>query len=147
MQPTIMKPLMMGLLFRYDRENTQLEKMFWGREGMETSGWVLSDSTSTWAGKAISESSAQITRERGGFKLFFSPNLSWTPLFTGGGEGGAEGRESCSWSVCLEAWHINSAHAPLNRDDGGLLPDAYLHLARKRAANYWSYERTSCCST
>ena len=22
----------------------------------------------------------------------------------------------------LEAWHINSAHAPLNRDDGGLLP-------------------------
>ena len=24
-----------------------------------------------------------------------------------------------------EAWHINSAHAPLNRDDGGLLPDAY----------------------
>ena len=29
---------------------------------------------------------------------------------------------------CLEAWHINSAHAPLNRDDGGLLPDAYLHL-------------------
>ena len=30
----------------------------------------------------------------------------------------------------LEAWHINSAHAPLNRDDGGLLPDAYLHLVR-----------------
>ena len=27
--------------------------------------------------------------------------------------------------LCLEAWHINSAHAPLNRDDGGLLPDAY----------------------
>ena len=24
--------------------------------------------------------------------------------------------------LCLEAWHINSAHAPLNRDDGGLLP-------------------------
>ena len=23
------------------------------------------------------------------------------------------------------------AHAPLNRDDGGLLPDAYLHLVRK----------------
>ena len=22
--------------------------------------------------------------------------------------------------LCLEAWHINSAHAPLNRDDGGL---------------------------
>ena len=26
--------------------------------------------------------------------------------------------------LCLEAWHINSAHAPLNRDDSGLLPDA-----------------------
>ena len=36
--------------------------------------------------------------------------------------------------LCLEAWHINSAHAPLNRDDGGLLPDAYLHLVRKKAA-------------
>ena len=23
--------------------------------------------------------------------------------------------------LCLEAWHINSAHAPLNHDDGGLL--------------------------
>ena len=23
--------------------------------------------------------------------------------------------------LCLEAWHINSAHASLNRDDGGLL--------------------------
>ena len=33
--------------------------------------------------------------------------------------------------LCLEAWHINSAHAPLNRDDGGLLPDAYLHLVRR----------------
>ena len=30
---------------------------------------------------------------------------------------------------------INSAHTPLNRDDGGLLPDAYLHLVRKKAAN------------
>ena len=37
--------------------------------------------------------------------------------------------------LCLEAWHINSTHAPLNRDDGGLLPDAYLHLIRKKAAN------------
>ena len=37
--------------------------------------------------------------------------------------------------LCLEAWHINSAHSPLNRDDGGLLPDAYLHLVRKKAAN------------
>ena len=34
--------------------------------------------------------------------------------------------------LCLDAWHINSAHAPLNRDDGGLLPDAYLHLVRKK---------------
>ena len=34
--------------------------------------------------------------------------------------------------LCLEAWHINSAHSPLNRDDGGLLPDAYLHLVRTR---------------
>ena len=25
--------------------------------------------------------------------------------------------------------------ASLNRDDGGLLPDAYLHLVRKKAAN------------
>ena len=24
--------------------------------------------------------------------------------------------------LCLEAWHINSAHAPLHRDDGGLPP-------------------------
>ena len=37
--------------------------------------------------------------------------------------------------LCLEAWRINSARAPLNRDDGGLLPDAYLHLVRKMAAN------------
>ena len=36
--------------------------------------------------------------------------------------------------LSLEAWHINSAHAPLNRDDGGLLPDAYLHLFIKKAA-------------
>ena len=36
---------------------------------------------------------------------------------------------------CLEAWHINSAHAPLNCDDGGLLRDAYLHLVRKKAAD------------
>ena len=31
----------------------------------------------------------------------------------------------------LQTWHINSAHAPLNRDDGGLLPDAYLHLINR----------------
>ena len=41
----------------------------------------------------------------------------------------------CHQRLCLEAWHINSAHAPLNRDDGGLLPDAYLHLVRKKAAS------------
>ena len=34
-----------------------------------------------------------------------------------------------------KAWHINSTHSPLNRDDGGLLPDAYLHLVRKKATN------------
>ena len=34
--------------------------------------------------------------------------------------------------LCLEAWHINSAHAPLNRDDGGLLPDTYLHLIKAK---------------
>ena len=37
--------------------------------------------------------------------------------------------------LCLEAWHTNPAHALLNRDDGGLLPDNYLHLIRKKAAN------------
>ena len=37
--------------------------------------------------------------------------------------------------LCLEAWHLNSAHAPLSRDDGGLLPDAYLHLVKKKVAN------------
>ena len=37
--------------------------------------------------------------------------------------------------LCLEAWHTNPAHALLNRDDGGLLPDAYFHLIRKKAAN------------
>ena len=37
--------------------------------------------------------------------------------------------------LCLEAWHINSAHTTLNRDDGGLLPYSYLHLVRKKAAN------------
>ena len=34
----------------------------------------------------------------------------------------------------LKAWHINSALVPLNRDDGGLLPDAYLHLVRKKGS-------------
>ena len=35
---------------------------------------------------------------------------------------------------CLEAWHINCAHAPLNREDGGLFPDAHLHLVRKKGS-------------
>ena len=30
----------------------------------------------------------------------------------------------------LEAWHINSTHAPY-RNDGWLLPEAYLHLVNK----------------
>ena len=34
----------------------------------------------------------------------------------------------------LEARHINSTHAPLNLNDGGVLPVAYLHLVRKKAA-------------
>ena len=36
--------------------------------------------------------------------------------------------------LCLEAWHINSAYAPSNRDDNGLLPDAYLHLVRRKGS-------------
>ena len=40
----------------------------------------------------------------------------------------------CHQRLCLEAWHINSVHAPLNRDDGSLLPDAYLHLFRKKGS-------------
>lgn len=31
----------------------------------------------------------------------------------------------------LEAWHVNSTHAPLNRDYGSILPDTYLHLIDK----------------
>ena len=37
--------------------------------------------------------------------------------------------------LCLEAWHINSIHAPLNCDDGSLLPDAYLTSLGKRQLN------------
>ena len=33
---------------------------------------------------------------------------------------------------CLEAWHINRTMNALNRDDGGLLPEAYLHLVNRR---------------
>ena len=47
----------------------------------------------------------------------------------------------CHQRLCLEAWHINSAHAPLNRDDGGLLPDAYLHLVRKKTKSSTSFLR------
>ena len=47
--------------------------------------------------------------------------------------------------LCLEVWHINSAHAPLNRD-GGLLPDAYLHLVREVQLISERIKRTSCCS-
>ena len=36
--------------------------------------------------------------------------------------------------LCLKAWYINSAHAPLNRDDGSLPPDAYLHLVKKKGS-------------
>ena len=35
-------------------------------------------------------------------------------------------------NVTEEVWHINSAHAPLNRDDGGLLPDAYFAPRQKK---------------
>ena len=44
-------------------------------------------------------------------------------------------QENFEWRLCLEAWHINPAHAPVNHDDGGLLPDTYLHHVRKKAAN------------
>ena len=36
--------------------------------------------------------------------------------------------------LCLEAWHINSAYTPLNRDNGGLLPNAHLHLVKKKCS-------------
>lgn len=34
--------------------------------------------------------------------------------------------------ICLEAWHINNAKDPLNRDDGNLFPEAYRHLIINR---------------
>ena len=37
--------------------------------------------------------------------------------------------------LCLEAWHINSTHPPLNCDHGSLLPDAYLISLGKRQLN------------
>ena len=46
------------------------------------------------------------------------------------------GEMACSTTTrCSRGQALNSAHAPLNRDDGGLLPDAYLHLVRKKAAD------------
>ena len=36
--------------------------------------------------------------------------------------------------LCLEARHINSAHAPLNRADDSLRPDAYLRFVRKKGS-------------
>ena len=33
--------------------------------------------------------------------------------------------------ISVEAWRINSGHIPLDRDDGGLWPDNYLHLTDK----------------
>ena len=36
--------------------------------------------------------------------------------------------------LCLEARHMNSAYAPLNRDDDSLRPDAYLHYVRKKGS-------------
>ena len=37
--------------------------------------------------------------------------------------------------LSLETFYINSAHTPFNRDDGGLLPNASLHLFGEKAAN------------
>lgn len=37
--------------------------------------------------------------------------------------------------LCLQGRHINSALAPLNRDDGGLLLNIYLHLIKKKDVN------------
>ena len=37
--------------------------------------------------------------------------------------------------LCLEAWHINSAHTALNCDDSGLLPDTYLISLESKVAN------------
>ncbi|CAH3141251.1 unnamed protein product, partial [Porites lobata] len=34
--------------------------------------------------------------------------------------------------LCLQGRHINSALAPLNRDDGGLLLNIYLHLIKRK---------------
>ena len=59
---------------------------------------------------------AQPTIQLGGISLKLSPPIGVTT-------------SAFVWKL------IKSANAPLNRDDGGLLPDAYLHLVRKRAVN------------
>ena len=43
-----------------------------------------------------------------------------------------------AWASCVNDYAkacVASEDRALNRDDGGLLPDAYLHLIRKKAAN------------
>lgn len=35
-------------------------------------------------------------------------------------------------SLCLEAWYINCAHVPLNRDAGDLLPATYIHVIKRK---------------
>ena len=42
-------------------------------------------------------------------------------------------RASCVYDYAKAC--VASEDRALNRDDGGLLPDAYLHLVRKKAAN------------
>ena len=51
-------------------------------------------------------------------------------------------RRSCCHStkdfyqkVIMPFLHFSSKNKSLNCDDGGLLPDAYFHLVRKKAAN------------
>ena len=67
---------------------------------------------------------AQLTIQLGGISLKLSPLIGIT---------------TTNWHyhqyLCLEAWHINSIHTPLNCDDGSLLPDAYLTSLGKRQLN------------
>ena len=43
--------------------------------------------------------------------------------------------QHCHQCLCLEAWHINSAHAPLNHDDATYLLTPIYTQSEKRAAN------------
>ena len=43
--------------------------------------------------------------------------------------------QHCNQCLCLEAWHINSAHAPLNHDDAAYLLTPIYTQSEKRAAN------------